>query len=281
MAGRILLALGTILAVAGASDWSATLADDSEKSVADPRFELNVWRKVLATREEDWAEERASAIRSIRSVSDPRAAPILAELWDKENETNGSFFIRGYYIEPLIRIGNGPAFRKLAEISVEDRSWENRGRAAKWIGAQDNRDDAIPIYLRYLGTKDFRPQALTALDYAQIASQGKRPPNRQLVAALIDNLITVTTERRRISNGSSSGRRIFMDGSGSGAFDRTGAAWQVRETNYKSAQNQVAHDLLCQYTLDDYGFDQQAWRRNVLRLPSKDHERRPPSPALP
>jgi hypothetical protein len=250
MASRILrTALAAGLATIAVSSWSASWADDREKSIADLRFELSVWRKILDTRDDEWIDERAAAIRSIRRVNDPRAVPILAEMWHKENERAGSFLVRGYYIGALINIGNGPAFQKLAEIAVEDRHWANRERAASWIGEQDSRDDAIPIYARYLRSKKQFPQALTALSYSQVPTKGKRPPDRQLVAALIDHLITETPVRKRVPVG-------YWDG------------WDVI-TDYEKSENATAYELLKQYSGQDFGFDQKTWRVRVLNIPQR------------
>lgn len=263
MAGRILLAALAAM-VAYPAPTSFCLAEEDEKPLAELRRELIAWRNVLATRDAARAEERGVAMESLRGITDARAVPILFELWEKENQRDGSFLTRGHLIEGLINIGNRPAFLKLAEVAVEDLNGENRQRAASWIGAQDNRDDAIPIFTRALKSKALFHYALSALGYAQIATKGKQPPDRDLVAALIDNLITVTPVRRRVPFTYDTGwRREYQSGQ-----QRTQINRWVWVTELESSENEAAKILLYEYCHQDYGFDQKAWRENVLkRLP--------------
>jgi hypothetical protein len=264
MAGRILLAALAAMWGAQAAPGSFCRAADSEKPLAELRQELIAWRNVLQTRDAARTEERAFAMDSLRGISDPRAVPILFELWEKENHRDGSYLTRGHLIEGLIKIGDRPAFLKLAEVSVEDLSRDNRQRAASWIGAQDNRDDAIPIYTKALKSTALFHNALSALGYAQIATKGKQPPDRDLVAALIGNLITVTPVRRRVPFTYDTGwRREYPSGQ-----QRTQINRWVWVTELESSENEAVKNLLYEYCFQDYGFDQKAWRENVLkRLP--------------
>jgi hypothetical protein len=86
----------------------------------------------------------------------------------------------------------------MAEIAVEDRSPDLRREAAIWISLHPDRNDTIPLFVKYLQTAKFQAAALTALGYTKITKEPTGPPDPDLVAALVDNLFTVTPVRKRV-----------------------------------------------------------------------------------
>jgi hypothetical protein len=248
----LVLVAGVAPAIGGAED---------ARPVEHIRRELVEWRKTLDTKDEASAPARKVAAESIAGVHDPRAVAALGELWEIEKKANPANSHRQYFVAALMNIGDRKAFLRLVEISVEDPDNEIRRRAASWIGAQDNRDDAIPLYVRYLRSAKLFHYALNSLGYTQITKKGMGPPNPELVAALIDNLITVTPVRKRVP------RTIIepLHRTGRGAYRYGGGTIWVWVTEYESSPNPDVKALLYEYTHQDLGYDQTLWRKTILK----------------
>lgn len=252
-----LLVLGANSLVAEESPTAST--DAAARPVAEIRRELIAWRKVLDTSEDERAPERLAAKAGIQAIGDARAVPILVELWQKDNEAKSTKH-HGLYLAALKNIADVKAFNAIVKISVESRGEEIRRDAASWIALQDNRDQAIPLFTKYLKSKRFFSAAISSLGYTDITRKAQRPLNREFVAALIDNLILVTPDSESVPVYRDTGWKSFPDGH----MRRRGDRDVVTIIRYSATENAEAKRLLYEYTNLDYGYDQSAWRQNVV-----------------
>jgi hypothetical protein len=177
------------------------------------------------------------------------------DLWKKEESPQK----RKVLVSGLESIGTRKAFNELVKISCEDGNFEVRAQAAKWIAKQDNREDAIPQFVKYLKGKKYFRNALTSLGYTDIAKNAARP-DPELVAALIDNLITVTPKHKWVPLYSDTGY-VRLSRS---ATARQGRLKWVKVVEYEKTPNKEVKQMLYQYTSQDYEYDQAMWRKHVL-----------------
>jgi hypothetical protein len=131
------------------------------------------------------------------------------------------------------------------------------------------RDKAIPIFVKYLKMAKYANVALTSLGYTQIPQHPKGPPDPALVEAMIDNLITVTPVKKRVPR---SYRYAYSKGTGGYRWGYgTRLVWV---TEFIQAENPEAKDLLYEYTGQDFGYDKELWRKQIL-LPLQKQAREP------
>jgi hypothetical protein len=260
------------------------------------RRELSQWRAVADDPRRSF-QERQEAAAKIEAIDDPRMTPVLREMWNRENDGRTNVG-RGHLVKALQTIAEGGdqrAFVIVVHASIQDRQWDIRRDAAIWIGTRENRLDAIPIFVKYLRTPYYANAALTSLGYTQIPQNPQGPPDPDLVAALIDQLITVTPHRRQVVP--LYGHIWHSQPASLGGVDSTrraithyyrGVVERVLVVEYIQEPNAEAKDLLYQYVYpyaaeeyrdQDLGYDQQLWRKAVLQ-PLRDQQRgsrkRPP-----
>jgi hypothetical protein len=248
------------LIVAGLARGAEPLAAPA-KGEAELRRELREAWKVLDSREGTSSAERGAASDVLDTCRDHRATDVLFELWEKEKELRHDArwsLIRG--LQSIAEAGDPKAFRKVAEISIEDANPEFRRLAAIWVGTQANRDLAIPIFAKYLKLKKYGNVAMESLGYTQICQHPKGPPDPDLVAGMIDKLITVKAVNKR---------RVRVQGPTRVQRFPAGRIWETRSNyvllfDFVQEENANTRDLLYRYTAQDHGFDQEAWKKNVL-----------------
>ncbi len=200
-------------------------------------------------------EPAADSLSRAPAASDRAVAEIMAR-WKKEESPQQ----RKFLVSELEAVGTRRAFFEMVKIACEDASPDVRAQAARWIAKQDNREEAIPQFVKYLKGKKFFRSALTSLGYTEIAKKATRQ-DPELVAALIDNLVTVTPVIKRVQGYYDSGNVYGPD------WGRIRRSWGDRDlfiTEYVNANCPQAKELLYQYTFQDFGYDQNLWRKSVL-----------------
>ncbi|HUE72225.1 MAG TPA: HEAT repeat domain-containing protein [Pirellulaceae bacterium] len=201
------------------------------------------------------AEEGVKEPDRTAPTSDKAVAEIMSR-WKKEISPQQ----RKFLVSELEAIGTRRAFFEMVRIACEDASPDVRAQAARWIAKQDNREEAIPQFVKYLKNKKFFRNALTSLGYTEIARKASRQ-DPELVAALIDNLVTVTPVIKRVRGFYDSGNVYGPD------WGRVRRSWGDRDlfvTEYVKTHCPEAKQLLYQYTAQDLGYDQNFWRKSVL-----------------
>jgi hypothetical protein len=243
------------------------------KSVSELTRELRQWRAIVDDRTLHF-EERQEAADRIEAIDDPRMTPVLSRMWDQEKEVRVSSS-RRHVVQALQTIAEGgdrDAFLTVVKASIQDTHSDIRRDAAIWVGTQENRKDAIPTFVRYLNTKKYGKPALTSLGYTQIPQNPEGPPDPELVKAMIDGLVEITPvtrlERVRIDH-------FWRDPFNPRHTQRGFRTERIPVTEYVQQVNPDVKEFLyqyaAQYTNQDWGYDQQAWRKNVLQ-PLRERE---------
>jgi hypothetical protein len=240
------------------ADESPAPSGVTDRPLAEIRADLIAWRKVLDTSDDALAPERLAAKAGIEAIADPRAVPIILELWKKDNDAKSTKH-HALYLAALKNIKGLQAFNAIVKLSVESRGEEIRREAASWIAAQDNRDQAIPIFTKYLKSQKYFQTALISLGYTEITRKAQRPLDRDFVAALVDNLVVVAAEHGSVPVYTDSGWRWRP-----GGYWRKGDRTIVPVVEYEATESETTKRLLYEYTNLDYGYDQAAWRKNVV-----------------
>ncbi|HUE72224.1 MAG TPA: HEAT repeat domain-containing protein [Pirellulaceae bacterium] len=205
------------------------------------------------------AEETATppGATAAAPAADDRAVAEIMSRWKKEISPQQ----RKFLVSELEAIGTRRAFFEMVKIACEDASPDVRSQAARWIAKQDNREEAIPQFVKYLNNKKFFHNALRSLGYTEIAKEATRK-DPELVAALIDNLITVIPRRSWTYVYSWEVQQMRL-GSATSTWGHSEVN-RVPIVKYDHLPNEDTRTLLYQYTSQDYEYDQRAWRKNVL-----------------
>jgi hypothetical protein len=188
----------------------------------------------------------------IRNIRDPNALDAL-----KVALADGSDYPRIVFLEPLALIGGRDAFRTLVDVSVTDRNVLVRKAAAEWLDKTGNAKDAIPQYVKYLRAPRYSASAARAVSTSGLTRElsSVETPDAALTNALISSLVIM--ERRIIPV--KAWRLTLLPGK----VD-VGHRYQERVVYTRTQfaqQNEEALRTLIAYTGENYGYDQQAWRR--------------------
>lgn len=111
--------------------------------------------------------------------------------------------------------------------------------------------------MKYLGSSRYSPTAAEALSISRLAQplSMTEEPDPALTNALINTLVVIETGRVWV--GGSKSRRGFSGSTGSHAYWWRGGYVPVQQR----LSNPQALKTLTEYTGEDYGYDQQAWKR--------------------
>jgi hypothetical protein len=246
-------------------------AEEARKTLAEMRRELLEWRAIVDDPGRSFDERQEAAAR-IEAIDDSRMTPIIGQMWDREKELRTSVTRRHLVkaLQTIAETGDHKAFLKVVEASIQDKHMDIRRDAAIWVGTQPNRDKAIPIFAKYLKTPKYGNVALTSLGYTQIPQNPSGPPDPDLVAAMIERLIDVRPLGRRVPVHFDTGRIPTAPyGDYPNAYIRDWGTRTVWVVDYLNEPNELAKELLSQYTAQyrnqDYGYDQQQWRKHMLQ----------------
>ena len=252
----------------GGADGPDSTAVRDTMSTGEWRKQLEEWRQWIREADRKGPDERGEAakeqIRGIRDVNAVR--PLEAMLSD------GREHWRTVFLEPLARIGGRQALKTLVRVSVMDSNVRVREAAARQIGGMENGRDAIPEYIKYLRSAQYSDEAAEALSWSGLAQQVSiiDEPDPALTNALINALVLKGTKDIPMIY-----RRYY------GSFQpRVGgyhaSSGSVSERVYVPVHfplpNPKVLETLVEYTGENYGYDQNAWKRwyqkrrtNILR----------------
>lgn len=224
-------------------------------SPAEWKRQLREWLELLRAnhrRRDDSADQLKARIREIR---DPNAVAGLEAVL-----SDGGDYPRIVFLEALARIGGARALRRLVRVSVTDTNVSVRKAAAEWIGEMENRQEAVPEYIKYLRADRYSGAAAEALSMSRLTRQLSvvEEPDPALTNGLINALIVSRSKVIAVDYG----RYYFGPGAGPGTgimsgFD--GRRAYVRA--HYAVRNAQALKALTEYTDENYGYDRDAWRR--------------------
>ncbi len=223
------------------------------------------WRKTLAEwrRQIDPAAlpehnpEGEAAKERIRAIRDPNAVAALEAAFASEKNHN----VRLVYLEALGRIEGPKTLKRLVDIAATHPGEAERQLAANLLGELPDRRDAIPPLIKYLRSNAYSSYAAEALSASGLTQSQSRsePPDPALTTALIDALVLTGWRFDRVW------WEGPPQGTGQGAGER---GWQGGSSVYQRIVrvqfpilNEKAFQALVEYTGEDYGFDQIAWRK--------------------
>jgi hypothetical protein len=161
------------------------------------------------------------------------------------------------YVGTLSQIQTTKALQTLVQVSLEDSDPRLRNVAAEGITRIQDRKTSAELYARAIRNGQHRQHALEAIEKAGLVSprSSSEAPNPALVTALIDSL-WVTETRLVECDVAFDSYSSYPTGLGYNLHYRRGV-FPMREL----VKLPVAYEILRRYTNEDYGHDQDAWRR--------------------
>lgn len=234
----------------------------AEKSKLDPKATAEWYKKIgewskQAKLVPTAAEKEASdaAWEQISGVADPAAVPALKKALAGEKY----IIAQRKYVLPIARSGGREALDFLVKLSVEPASDSLRQEAAEAISTMPNSEDAIPQYVRYLRLPKYSVYAARALSFNGLTKyRSGKVPDPQLFQALVNSLILPDVSWIPVEQWYDSG--FIPTGFGTGTTRSVGVSKSlVKKVDPKP--NPIAEDRLKEYTGQDYGYDQEAWKR--------------------
>lgn len=239
-------------------------ADDAPapelRSTAEWRKYVMAWRRDVSANHLPGYQFSQEAKQPLLSIRDQSAVPAIVALLKTERERR----IRMAYMEALSKIGGKKALDTLVSLSLDDRDarFGYQRLAGELIGKMRNRREAIAQYAKSLKsakTRDATFAALRSANLTEPVSPGELP-DPALTASLIDGLLVQT---RQMVPG------YVLRGHGSSYSRSQGYSW--RRTYVQgmvpvaaTVLNSNALSALREYTSEDFGYDQDAWRRWYL-----------------
>ncbi|HEY4312247.1 MAG TPA: HEAT repeat domain-containing protein [Pirellulales bacterium] len=228
---------------------------DQEKARKEWFKKVNMWRRWIDS------ERNQEALAQFQKLNDPMAVPALQkELRDETNET-----IRKMYIETLARIGSPDAWQTLIIFSLDDADEEIRMTCLDYLEKQTG-TVAVTTYIRRLKSKEnyMINRAADALG---------RMKDKSAVRPLIDSLVTLHSVQVAPPSGNMNPTFGGGGGNGGGTFSFGGGGPKTEDRNFN---NQNVRNALASLTGQDFGYDQQAWKRwlaSQKRTPMVDARR--------
>jgi hypothetical protein len=187
----------------------------------------------------------------IRNIRDSNALDAL-----KVALADGSDYPRIVFLEPLALIGGRDAFRTRVDVSVTDGNVLVRKAAAEWLDKMGNAKDAIPQYVKYLRAPRYRisaAEAVSASGLTRELSSGEAP-DPALANALIKAL---TVETTRVAPAEYWHYTPLVGPGGTGYVYRERRVYARVRVPLLNASSLKA---LTEYSGEDYGYDQAAWK---------------------
>jgi hypothetical protein len=226
-------------------------------TTAEWRVRLAELRRALDGDDKEAAEAARLAICRIR---DPNAFGVVKQMLLRDKD----FEVRRMLTVPLARTGGDEALPVLADLAVKDA--EVKGEAALALVLLD-RAAALPLVAKYLHNRRYQAQAVQTLALAQLIEplEQDQKPDQQLTIGLIDALALKTIGRTQVPAIVPTGSITARGFTGSRGFSfysrRTYALRNVTVNVVNLSPNEIALDLLQQYTGADHQFDLNAWTK--------------------
>lgn len=243
---------------------AGAVAQELEGRAAGETMSTGQWKKQLG----EWLVELREAHRTgegsaeaikeeIRNIRDPNAVPALEAML-----ADGSDYPRIVFLEPLAHIGGPDALRVLVRVSVTDGNVSVRKAAAEWITKMENRKDAVAEYIKYLRSPKYSGSAAEGLSASGLTKRDRYKvdePDPDLTHALINALVLKGTKYVPVDHW----RECWYHnpvGVGKGVAWRGQTVTTLVRLRFPIANRQVLRTLV-EYTGQDYGYDQAAWKK--------------------
>lgn len=238
-----------------AGDATAEKSELDPKATAEWYKKIGVWSKqakLVPTPAEKVASD--AAWEGIAAAADPAAVPALKKALASEKY----IIAQRKYVGPIARSGGREALDFLVKLSVEPASDSLRQEAAEAIATMPNAEEAIPQYVRYLRVPKYCVYAARALSFNGLTKyRSGKVPDPQLFQALVNSLILPDVTWVPVVQWFDTG--VFMTRNG-----LTSRGSGIREGTVKKVDpkpNPFAEACLKEYTGQDYGYDQEAWKQ--------------------
>ncbi len=269
---RLRVCTVVILVVAGTTWLSSAKGEDAKAplSISEWKSQILRWKQDLRIepiKPEELAPHEA-AVEKLSSITDPLAASVLGELLDAEDYV----LIKARLIPCLANIPGNPAAKVLVKVCVEERCPILSLAAAKAISGSEQRERAIPYFVKYLERPQHRDQLAYILPKTGLTDFADEAlPDRLLFEALVKNLVTKDiwwmpgagwglkdNGRKRFDSTKTrdtstiSGKRLHQQSDPLVKQAVEGATPVIEEEGIRQ--------VLVSWTGEDFGFDQAAWR---------------------
>jgi hypothetical protein len=216
--------------------------EEQEKAEVEWKRKIRLWRGWMGRRRFDEAREKLMA------VDDPRAAPALVELLERETDQR----VRSLYVEVLGRLPSDLATAALVRGALEDASEEMRLQCVDQLERRGDQE-ATGAFVRALASEDNQRVNRAAVGLGRLKIEWTIP-------YLIDAL--TTTHRKRIDAGSGQiGAAFGRDGTNSSGLGglSVGGGPKVIE---QSIENRNVLDALVAISGGvNYRYDKLGWRQ--------------------
>jgi hypothetical protein len=214
---------------------------------------LREWRGAIVMGERDEGDASRQAKENIRSIRDPLAVPAINDALKSEKNHN----VRLLYYQALANIPTADSLEALVHASVKETGESMRHAVAELIATMPNREDAIPLYVKFLRSSQYAGFAAEAVSLGGIA--GQYSPGGQLDRSLTYGLINALVGeeiRGRVVYPWAAGQWL----TGRGVYSSFRSTREIVKVAVP-VRNPQAREALSQYTDQDFGYDQESWRR--------------------
>jgi HEAT repeats len=225
-------------------------AKEAKQTDADWKTQLDRWRRWLSSRRQEKVDE---ALREIRAIHDPAAAPAVVDLL--MNEKN--LAARRLLMEVAAGLDDPQVLEALVTLSLNDPNEDLRYSALEYL-IDSGRPGLVAPYVRALRSNDN-----TIVNRAAAALE--KIGNRDAIGPLIGAL--VTKHKTVVGKGPPDQQSIMFTPSGGTALNYGGGGAKVVS---QAVENPAVLSALAKLSGVNFGFDQVAWR-NWLAAQAKAH----------
>ena len=220
------------------------------RSTPEWRKYITAWRRDVLAGYAPGYQFSDEAKQPLLGIRDPKAVPAIIALLKTERERR----IQTAYMEALAKIGGKAALDTLVRLSLDDR-YSYRRHAAQFIAQMPNRREAIPGYAKGLKGESTRDAALDALRISGLTEPvtANEILDPILTMSLIDALLVEQTWKVPIAT--------YREWSKIRGMDRY-RSFRTELIPVKGmVPNEQARTVLREYTGQDFGYDEDTWKR--------------------
>jgi hypothetical protein len=217
---------------------------------ADWKTQLDRWRRWLGGRRQEKVDE---ALREIRAIDDPAAAPAVVALMMNED----NLAVKRLLMEVAARFDDPQVLDALVTLSLTHPNEELRYSALDYL-IKTGRPGLVTPYVRALRNND---NAIVNRAAAALETIGHRDAIGPLIGAL------VTKHKTVVGKGPPDQQSIMFTPSGGTSLNYGGGGAKVV---IQAVENAAVLSALAKLSGVNFGFDQAAWR-NWLAAEAKAH----------
>ncbi len=225
-------------------------AKAAKQTNADWKTQLDRWRRWLDSRRQDRVDE---ALREIRAIHDPAAAPAVVDLLMNED----NLAVKRLLLEVAAGFDSSQVLDALVTLSLTHPNEELRYTALDYV-IKTGRPGLVGPYARALRNND---NAIVNRAAAALEAIGSRDAIGPLIGAL------VTKHKTVVGKGPPDQQSIMFTPSGGTSLNYGGGGAKVVS---QAVENPAVLSALAKLSGVNFGFDQVAWR-NWLAAQAKAH----------